>query len=139
MRCEVVGKGKGVAVSHALGGVEEPRVRVIVADDSGVARAGLCALLGTAAGVAVVGTAADGAEAISLVEECGPDVVLIDARMPRVDGLAATRSIKARWPGIRVIVLTLSSAYRAEALAAGADGFLVKGGSPEDLVAAVLA
>ena len=67
-----------------------------------------------------------------------PDVVLMDVRLPGVDGLEATRLIKARQPEVRVVVLTIAAAYRAGAVAAGADAFLVKGGSANELVSAVL-
>ena len=88
--------------------------------------------------IEIVGEAADGREAVRLVEECRPDVVLMDARMPRMDGLEATRLIKDRWPELKVIVLTMYASYRADALAAGADAFLVKGCPAEELLEAVL-
>jgi DNA-binding NarL/FixJ family response regulator len=112
--------------------------RVLIADDRAQARDGLRALLATVAGVEVAGEAADGLEAVRMVEEHRPDVVLMDAIMPLLDGPEATRRIKARWPGIRVIVLTVNAGYRQAALAAGADGFLVKGCPDEALVQAVL-
>ena len=130
-------------------------VRVLIADDNARSRNGLRALLGTirlklsdtpAPDVAdkawpeveVVGEAANGREAVRQVAKCRPDVVLMDARMPEMDGLEATRLIKNRWPGIKVVMLTLYPSFRAEALAAGADAFLVKGCSNEELIAAVL-
>jgi DNA-binding NarL/FixJ family response regulator len=73
-----------------------------------------------------------------LVTECQPDVVLMDARMPGMDGLEATRLIKDTWPEVKVVVLTMYPTYRARAQAAGADAFLVKGCSPEVLLAAIL-
>ena len=73
-----------------------------------------------------------------MVGECRPDVVLIDARMPVMDGLEATRLIKDKWPEVKVIVLTMYPMYRAKALAVGADDFLVKGCPPEDLLEAIL-
>ena len=100
---------------------------VLIVDDRSQAREGLKALLATALAVQVVGEASDGKEAIDLVEKCQPDVVLMDASMPIMDGLEATRLVKAQWPEVRVIVLTLHTVLRAEALAAGADVFLVKG------------
>lgn len=126
------------------------RVRVVIADDQSQTRQGLQALL-TAAGlerpdvlngawpeIEVVGGAADGWEAVQLVERYQPDVVLMDVRMPGLDGLGATRLIKARWPQVKVIVLTMYADCRAEALAAGADGVLLKGCPSEALLAAVL-
>ena len=74
-----------------------------------------------------------------LVEALQPEVVLMDARMPGMDGLEATYQIKGRWPQIRVIVLSMYRAYQAEALAAGADVFLVKGCAAEELLGAILA
>jgi DNA-binding NarL/FixJ family response regulator len=86
----------------------------------------------------VVGEATNGQEALSLVEECRPDLILMDARMPVMDGLEATQLIKARWPEVKVVILTMYPAYRAEALAAGADAVLVKGCPPEKLLDAIL-
>jgi two-component system nitrate/nitrite response regulator NarL len=112
--------------------------RVLIADDRVQARDGLRALLATVASVTVVGEAADGLEALRLVEDCRPDVVLMDVRMPLLDGLEATQRIKARWPAVRVVVLTVHAAYRQAALAAGADSFLVKGSPDEALIQAIL-
>jgi DNA-binding NarL/FixJ family response regulator len=86
----------------------------------------------------VVGEASDGEQAISLVEKTRPDVVLMDARMPIIDGLEATRLIKKRWPEVKVIVLTVYTTYRGAARAAGADAFVVKGAPPEELLEAIL-
>jgi DNA-binding NarL/FixJ family response regulator len=88
--------------------------------------------------VKVVGEAADGQEAVHLVEECRPDVVLMDAKMPMLDGVEATWLIKEGWPEVKVIVLTIHASYRADALAAGADAFLVKGCPAEELMRAIL-
>jgi len=87
--------------------------------------------------VTIVGEAADGQEVVKLVAEQRPDAVLMDVRMPGMDGLEATRSIKSQWPEVRVIVLTLRAEYEDEALAAGADAFLVKGNPPEALREAI--
>ncbi len=111
--------------------------RVLIVDDSSQAREGLKALLATAP-VKVVGEAADGREAVHLIEVRQPDVVLMDASMPVLDGLEATRLIKAQWPAVRVIVLTIHTGLRAEALAAGADAFLVKGCPASELLVAIL-
>jgi DNA-binding NarL/FixJ family response regulator len=88
--------------------------------------------------VEVVAEAPNGQEAVRLVEECCPDVVVMDARMPVMDGLEATRLIKSKWPEVKVIVLSLYSAYQAQALSAGADVFLIKGCPAEQLLQAVL-
>jgi DNA-binding NarL/FixJ family response regulator len=85
----------------------------------------------------VIGEAADGQQAIHLVEERLPDVVVMDARMPIMDGMQATRLIKRRWPEVKVVVLTMYPVYRAQALAAGADAFLIKGCPPEELLEAI--
>ena len=114
------------------------RCQVLIVDDRTQTREGLKALLATAPAVQVVGEAADGREAMRLIEARQPDVVLMDASMPVMDGLEATRLVKTLWPQIRVIVLTVHTALRAEALDAGADAFLVKGCPAGDLLAAIL-
>jgi DNA-binding NarL/FixJ family response regulator len=98
----------------------------------------LKALLATQPEIEIVGEATDGQGAVQFVEQCRPDVVLMDIRMPVMDGLEATRIIKERCPEIKVIVLSMYSSYQAEALAAGADAFLVKGCAAEDLLQAIL-
>ena len=112
-------------------------LRVLVADDEAITRRGLRLILEHADGVSVVGEAADGAEAVRLTRELGPDIVLMDIRMPRMDGLAATERVVRL--GARVLVLTTydvdENLYRA--FRAGASGFLLKTAHPEDLVHAV--
>ena len=88
-------------------------------------------------GIEVVGEAADGKEAVCLVEKHQPDGVILDVRMPGMDGLEAARRIKDRWPEIKVIVLSMYAAYREEALATGADAFLVKGCPVDELINAI--
>jgi CheY-like chemotaxis protein len=78
--------------------------------------------------------AADGQEAIRLIEEAEPDLVLMDVRMPKMDGLVATRSIRQRWPRVKVILLSMYMDSEAEALASGADAFVYKGDSPAALL-----
>ena len=116
-------------------------VRVLVADDQALVRAGFVALLAAQDDVDVVGEAADGEQAVELALQLRPDVVLMDIRMPGLDGLAATRRIVAapHLADARVVVLTTFELdeYVFEALRSGASGFLVKSTEPADLVRAV--
>jgi DNA-binding NarL/FixJ family response regulator len=105
----------------------EKTTRLVIVDDSPRARHGQRALLKIQPRIEVVGEAADGAEAIRLVETVQPDGLILDVRMPGMDGLEATRRIKARWPGVKVIILSLYASYQEDAQVAGADAFLVKG------------
>jgi DNA-binding NarL/FixJ family response regulator len=114
-----------------------PPKRILIADDQRPARKGLHALLSLCPQVEVIGEAVNGQDAVNLVAEQRPDVVLMDMRMPVMDGLEATRRIKSQTPGVRVVMLTLHAEYEAEALAAGADAFLVKGGPSEGLWTAI--
>jgi DNA-binding NarL/FixJ family response regulator len=108
--------------------------QILIVDDQPRTRQSLRALLSTWPAVAEIREAVDGQEALELVEEQQPNVVLMDVRMPKMDGLRATQLIKARWPQVKVVVLTLYGEYEAEALAAGADGFISKGVSPDRLL-----
>ena len=112
--------------------------KLLIADDNVRARLGLRALLALRPEIEVVGEATDGNEAVRWVQDSQPDVVLMDARMPQMDGLEATRQIKAHWPQVRVVVVSMYASHRAEALAAGADAFLVKGCPAGELLAAIL-
>jgi DNA-binding NarL/FixJ family response regulator len=118
-------------------------IRVVLADDQALLRAGLRALLDAEDDIEVVGEASDGAEAVELVRESGPDVVLMDIRMPGTDGLEATRRIVTapELTGTRVVVLTTFDLdeYVFEAVRIGASGFLVKDTEPAELVRAVRA
>ncbi|MGS2646553.1 response regulator [Streptosporangium sp. LJ11] len=119
--------------------VVEVVVRVLVADDQTVVREGLVLLLGLLPGVEVVGAAADGREAVELAASLGPDVVLMDLRMPRMDGVEATRRIRAAHPDIHVVVLTTYSDDESifAALGAGARGYLTKDTDAESLASAI--
>jgi DNA-binding NarL/FixJ family response regulator len=114
--------------------VTEP-IRVLTADDQRVVREGLALILGLLPGVEVVGTASDGDEAVALAHELNPDVVLMDLRMPRLDGVAATRRLREQLPGVKVIVLTTYGDDRSvvAALRAGARGYLTKDASGAEI------
>jgi DNA-binding NarL/FixJ family response regulator len=114
-------------------------VRVVVVDDDPLVRAAMAMILGRAPGVAVVGEAADGAEVLAAVDRYAPDVVLMDIRMPRVDGLAATELLRSRPDPPEIIVLTTFDAdeYVLRALRAGASGFLLKDTHPAEILRAV--
>ena len=122
-------------------GTGAPVIRVLLADDQGLVRAGFRALLDDAGDIEVVGEAGDGAAAVDLARSSRPDVVLMDIRMPVLDGLEATRRIVADelLAGVRVLVLTTFELdeYVFEALAAGASGFLLKNTDPMELLRAV--
>jgi DNA-binding NarL/FixJ family response regulator len=109
-------------------------IRVLIVDDSLRARAGLRALLATWPEVEVVGEAINGQEAVQLVAENRPAIVLMDLEMPLMDGAQATRLIKHNWPDVTIIVITVNAAHRAAAVAAGADAFVSKGDAPERLL-----
>jgi DNA-binding NarL/FixJ family response regulator len=113
------------------------RIRMLIADDNPHSRKGLRALLATYSSVEVVCEAKDGREAVRLVEEYQPNLVLMDIQMPHLDGLEATGQIKARWPDVRVIVLTIRARSQLAAISAGADGFLLKGCPSEELFAEI--
>jgi DNA-binding NarL/FixJ family response regulator len=121
---------------------EIPRVvRVIVADDHPVYREGLAMMLGTGSEIEVVGMASTGAEAIALAMREHPDVVVMDLRMPDLDGVAATRELTEREPGIAVLMLTMYDDDESvfHAVRAGARGYLLKGANRDEILRAVLA
>jgi len=124
-------------------GVTDPLspIRVLIADDQRVVRDGLSMLVGLIDGVEVVGVASDGAEAVRLAEARHPDVVLMDLRMPGVDGIAATADLRERVPAARVLVLTTYAEQDVivPALQAGARGYLTKDASAEQIEAAIRA
>lgn len=126
---------RGQLLSTVDSGVQ--RAQVLVVDDQPRARSSMRALLATWPMAGTVREAANGREALSMVEAYQPDLILMDARMPEMDGLIATRLIKARWPQVRIVVLSMYGEYCEAALAAGADAFVSKVDSPDRLLAAL--
>jgi DNA-binding NarL/FixJ family response regulator len=114
-------------------------VRVLLVDDDDLMRAGLRSVLASDESIEVVGEASDGRAAIGEIERCEPDVVLMDIRMPDLDGISATREVLASSPEVKVVVLTTfeEDDYIFDALSAGASGFLLKRTKPEELIAAI--
>jgi DNA-binding NarL/FixJ family response regulator len=110
-------------------------IRVLLADDQRVVREGLATLLGLLDGVEVVGTAADGDDAVGLAAEVRPDVVLMDLRMPGCDGVEATRRLRAHDPNVKVLMLTTYADDRSviDALRAGARGYLTKDAGADEI------
>lgn len=116
-------------------------IRVLLADDETMIRAGVRAILTTDPGIEVVAEAGDGHEAVELAREHRPDVVLLDIRMPRLDGLGAAEELRGTVPDAAVVMLTTFSedTYIARALGSGVSGFLLKSGDPRELIAGVRA
>ncbi|WP_260614113.1 response regulator transcription factor [Streptomyces sp. WAC07061] len=115
------------------------KVRVLVVDDQDLVREGIAALLGIQPGIEVVGSARDGGEAVDLAGRWHPDVVLMDVRMPGMDGVAATALLRRQLPGCRIVMLTTfnDDEYVGRALRAGAVGYLLKNLPAADLAQAV--
>ena len=109
-------------------------MRILIADDDRHTRAGLRALLGTYPACEIVGEAVNGEDAIEQIERCRPDAVLLDVRMPVLDGLEAARRIKERRPEVAIVVLSMDSGQRSAALAAGAHAFISKAEGPDQVV-----
>jgi DNA-binding NarL/FixJ family response regulator len=120
---------------------EPSDIRVVVVDDHQIVREGLASLLGALDGIEVVGTAADGRDAIHVVAETGPDVVVMDIQMPQLDGIEATRMITGRQPGVRVVMLTMNEDDETvlSAMRAGASGYLLKGSGADEVQNAIRA
>jgi len=116
-------------------------IRVVVVDDHQIVRDGLVALLGALEGIDVVGTAADGKDALHVVTESAPDVVIMDIQMPELDGIEATRFITGQQPAPRVVMLTMNEDDDTvlSAIRAGASGYLLKGSSATEVQNAVRA
>lgn len=114
-------------------------IRVVVAEDHAVVRQMLCSTLAAEPDLEVVGSAATGPEAVQAVARLGPDVLLLDLKMPGLDGLAVTRQVCARHPGVRILILTAveEEAPLFEALQAGARGYLLKDSSLEEITQAL--
>jgi DNA-binding NarL/FixJ family response regulator len=114
-------------------------IKVLLVDDQTLIRQGIKMLLGTEADIQVIGEAANGREALAQIEALKPDVILMDVRMPELDGVSATRAVMARWPEKGVIILTTfeDEEYIFEGLKAGARGYLLKDISSEEMAEAV--
>lgn len=112
-------------------------IKILVVDDLARSRQSIMALLAAWQVSAELREAANGREAVALATAWQPDAVVMDIRMPDMDGLEAAQIIKANWPGIRVVILSLYSDYEAQARAAGADAFVTKGEPPAHLLAAL--
>jgi DNA-binding NarL/FixJ family response regulator len=119
--------------------VTDPPIRVLLVDDDDLMRAGLEAVLSSDASVEVVGEAGNGRTAVERARALRPDLVLMDVRMPDLDGIAATREVLGTSPEVKVVILTTfeQDDYIFGALHAGASGFLLKRTSPEELLAAI--
>jgi two-component system response regulator NreC len=119
--------------------VTDQKIRVLIVDDHTVVRSGVRLLLEIEPDIEVVGEARDGHEAIALTGTLQPDVVLMDIAMPEMDGMAATRQIKAAWPQVNILGLTMHRVdeYFFEMLKAGASGYILKGADTSDLINAV--
>jgi DNA-binding NarL/FixJ family response regulator len=115
------------------------RVRVVLVDDDDLMRAGLRSVLSSDDTIEVVGDAGDGREAVTRIRELNPHLVLMDIRMPNLDGISATREVLSAAPDVKVVVLTTfeQDDYIFDALSAGASGFLLKRTQPEELIAAI--
>lgn len=121
--------------------MSKPSIRILIADDHFVVRMGLAALVETESDLQVVGEAADGIQVVELYKKLAPDLVLMDVRMPRSDGIAATRDIREQFPNARILILTTYDGDDDihKALSAGASGYLLKNSTRESLIPAIRA
>ncbi len=117
----------------------QQKLRIMIADDQGLIRESLSIILSQNADMEVTGLAENGAELLSLIKKAPPDIVLMDIRMPELDGVAATHAIKEQWPQVRIIILTTfdDDEYVFNALKYGASGYLLKGVSVAELSNAI--
>jgi DNA-binding NarL/FixJ family response regulator len=113
------------------------KIRVLIVDDNEVVREGLESLLAPHEDIEIIGKAVDGLDAVSKAIETEPDVILMDAQMPRADGAEATRKIKEKIPEVKVLFLTVYGDYAGDALAAGASWYLTKDCRRQDLLEAI--
>jgi len=114
---------------------ESPIIRILIADDSVAIRDSLSSLLNSKSGFQVVGLANDGLEAVETARKLLPDVVIMDAQMPNMDGVEATRRIKQTTPGVGILLFSVFTDYTEGGMAAGADGYLMKDCELEELFA----
>jgi len=115
----------------------DEKLHIMIVDDNPHARKALSAFISTKDWLEVISEASDGEEALEKIKCQNPDMVLIDVQMPGMDGLQATQTIKNHWPQIKVIVLTIYADYQLRAQQMGADAFLVKGCSMEELISTI--
>jgi CheY-like chemotaxis protein len=115
------------------------KIRILIADDNPILREGLRSVLSPSPIFDIIGEAADGLEAIDFVKKFHPDLILMDLSMPRMDGLAATREIKKKWPETKILAFTIhkSPEYQTATLKAGANGYLLKDSSPTELIQSI--
>ncbi len=115
------------------------KTRILIADDHDVVRSGLRALLRTSPDYSIVGEAVDGEEAVRMTEKTKPDVVIMDISMPNLDGIAATKIIKERFPDVKVVILTVheDEEYAYQILRAGASGYVLKNAGKRDIFKAI--
>lgn len=115
------------------------KIRLALVDDHSLVRDGIKALLSVVPNVAVVGEAENGAHAIEMVEQCKPDLLLVDINLPDINGLVLTRKIREKHPSLRVLVLSMhdSKEYVSESLRAGASGYVLKNSPSREIIAAI--
>jgi DNA-binding NarL/FixJ family response regulator len=113
------------------------KTRILIVDDNASFRKGLQALLKIQPDMETVGDAENGPKAMELAKELQPDLILLDAQMPGMTGVAVARRIKRRWPRIKVILLTMYTDYREKSIEAGADAFITKGVPPDHMLSLI--